>query len=192
MFRGGVGRDVNVHVHVPLSMLCRWCSEAGQRDVHVHMHVPLLMLRWWCSGMGRGGEGCSCSCTCFIDDVTLVMFRGGVGWGCFNVHVHVPLMMLCWWCSGVGWGGVGRDAYVHVHVPVVMLRWWRSGVGWGGMLIDVPISVPLVMLGWIWNRISTRSSQGPVRDHARTSRRYRRSCRKDLHQLIQRPLTPCH
>ena len=33
--------------------------------------------------MFRGGaERCSCSSTCSVDDVTLVMFRGGVGWGC--------------------------------------------------------------------------------------------------------------
>ena len=30
--------------------------------------------------MFRGGaERCSCSSTCSVDDVTLVMFRGGVG-----------------------------------------------------------------------------------------------------------------
>ena len=40
--------------------------------------------------MGWGREGFSCICS--VDDVTLMMFRGGVGWGGdIDVHAHVPL-----------------------------------------------------------------------------------------------------
>ena len=38
--------------------------------------VMLVMFR---GGVGRGGKGCLCSCTCSGGDVTLMTFRGGVG-----------------------------------------------------------------------------------------------------------------
>ena len=43
---------------------------------------------------GWGGVGCQHSCTSFIDDVTLMMFRGGVGWGGMLTFIYRYRYML--------------------------------------------------------------------------------------------------
>ena len=37
---------------------------------------------------GWGGVGCCCIRTCYVDDVTLMMFTGGVGWGGIFTLTH--------------------------------------------------------------------------------------------------------
>ena len=130
---GGLGWDVNVHVHVTLMML-RWSWGGVGWDVDVHVHVTLMILHWSWGGVGR-------DVTVHVH-VTLMMLRwswgGGVGLH-VNVHVHVTLMMLRW-----PWGGVGWNANVHVHVTLMMLRWSWRGVGW-----DVNVHVTLKLFhGW--------------------------------------------
>ena len=132
---GGLGWDVNVHVHVTLMML-RWSWGGVGWDVDVHVHVTLMILHWSWGGVGR-------DVTVHVH-VTLMMLRwswgGGVGLH-VNVHVHVTLMMLRW-----PWGGVGWNANVHVHVTLMMLRWSWGGVGWD---VNVHVHVTLKLFhGW--------------------------------------------
>ena len=65
-------------------MLRWWCyvdHGVGRGDGEMWMFM--FMLRWWCyvdHGVGWGGVGCQRSCSCYADDVSLIMWWGGVGW----------------------------------------------------------------------------------------------------------------